>query len=340
MLLTGFGPIALLLLVTVIIGLFGNTMSLFVFSRRNMMRSSIGVFLLALTCVDIVLLILSVFTFVVPVLPIWQQNDPDWQIYTAIMLKTAYPLNMIAQTCSVCLMLAITTERWIAVCRPLQVKSWCRPGRSARMCATIVIVSILYNAIRYFEFQLVWANGSVVSFQKLLRDPEKSRWYYVGYYTILYNVTHFIFPFTVMTIANYQIVTTLVRRKKSCPLLTTQQLKEQKTTVMLLMVTTAFVICNTLVFSLNILESVFPKFSAEWIGTFSVLNDWANYLVVFNSASTFLIYLIFSAKYKQTVLVACRRWRGKVREGSWSNATGLTSLPAHKKELICTMSMK
>ncbi|KAK6024242.1 hypothetical protein OSTOST_09952, partial [Ostertagia ostertagi] len=68
----------------VIIGCFGNSLSLLLFSRPHM-RSS-------------------------------QQSAVT---YLAYVLKWVYPVNLTMQTCSVYTMVMITFERWTAVCRPL-----------------------------------------------------------------------------------------------------------------------------------------------------------------------------------------------------------------------------
>lgn len=70
---------------------------------------------------------------------------------------------------------------------------------------------------------------------------------------------------------------------------------------MLLLVTLIFALCNTLPFLLNLAEcfkpDLFEAESTSWIAY--QLNDLSNLLVVFNSATTFIIYLAFSAKYRQ-----------------------------------------
>ncbi|VDM54557.1 unnamed protein product [Angiostrongylus costaricensis] len=84
---------------------------------------------------------------------------------------------------------------------------------------------------------------------------------------------------------------------------TTQQQREQSTTVMLLIVTIVFALCNTLPFLLNVVESVFPDFFVDprTANIAFTLNDLSNLLVVLNSATTFIVYFIFSEKYRQTL---------------------------------------
>ncbi|GMT10573.1 hypothetical protein PFISCL1PPCAC_1870, partial [Pristionchus fissidentatus] len=82
----------------------------------------------------------------------------------------------------------------------------------------------------------------------------------------------------------------------------------QSTTVMLLVVTFLFAASNTLPFLLNVAECVYrPLFTDERTANIAYqINDLANLLVVLNSATTFLIYLSFSEKYRETGMFILR----------------------------------
>lgn len=71
---------------------------------------------------------------------------------------------------------------------------------------------------------------------------------------------------------------------------------------MLLIVTFVFAGCNTLPFLLNLAECVKPDlFADENTATLAYqLNDLSTLLVVLNSSTTWIIYIIFSAKYRHT----------------------------------------
>ncbi|PAV80343.1 hypothetical protein WR25_20636 [Diploscapter pachys] len=206
------------------------------------------------------------------------------------------------QTCSVFTVMMITIERWIAVCKPLQVRVWCTARKSRIALLVIFLCACVYNFVRFFEYKMVSA-GNRTLYEKNLRDPEAHRVYYIGYYTILFILTHFLIPFTLMAVMNAHVIIVMWQGRRMRQTMTRQQQREQSTTVMLLIVTLIFVLCNTLNFVLNIWESIFPKFfrDEKTMDIAFMLNDLSVLLVIFNSATTFFVYFIFSEKYRQTL---------------------------------------
>ena len=59
-----------------------------------------------------------------------------------------YPVGMVAQTGSVYLTLAVSMERYVAVCQPLRARSICTFGRARRLVIVMGLFSLLYNLPR------------------------------------------------------------------------------------------------------------------------------------------------------------------------------------------------
>ncbi|VDM47068.1 unnamed protein product [Toxocara canis] len=296
------------ILLIVCMGVLGNLVSLFMFSRPHMRTSSVNVLLSALSAVDLALLLLSIPVFVVPGLDPWQDDISAQYKYYAYMLKFIYPVNLIMQTCSIYIMLLITVERWTAVCKPLQVRVWCSVRKSRLALLTVLICAILYNLVRFFEYTIeVTPEGDTV-YVRNLRDPDLYPYYMIGYFTASYLITHFLIPFGIIIVMNGHVCCSMITLRRTRLALTRQQQREHNTTVMLMMVTIMFALCNTLPFILNLVECALPDFfsNPETMYFAYQLNDISNLLVVLNSATTFIIYFIFSAKYRQTIIAFLR----------------------------------
>jgi len=65
-------------------------------------------------------------------------------IYPKI-IRYLFPLSCIAQIVTVYLTLTVTLERYIAVCHPLKVRSFCTYGRAQVAVLVIVIFAFIYN---------------------------------------------------------------------------------------------------------------------------------------------------------------------------------------------------
>lgn len=122
----------------IVIGLFGNTISLLVFSSKSMKASSCSVFLASLAFVDNVFLVSLCITwidgFAYPLL--------TGLIWCKLIIFTTY----VASFLSVWFVVGFTFERFIAICFPLKTHHICSRFREKAMVAFLVMLSlILYN---------------------------------------------------------------------------------------------------------------------------------------------------------------------------------------------------
>ncbi|KAF1766027.1 hypothetical protein GCK72_005982 [Caenorhabditis remanei] len=288
---------AFIYLPTILIGVLGNILSLYAYSRPNR-KSMVGFLLYSLSISDIFLLVFALPLFSIMYLPIWSDEQKSFVVaYTA---KYVYPLCMMAKTCSLYIMVLITIERWIAVCRPLAVQIWCRYTTSSYSIAAIIIFAVVLNFARFFEFEIEYIDG-LVYFKRELLDSDKHWWYFMFYFIIISIIFDYTVPFVIMFVANMLIISELRRTKKERSLMTIQQQKEQNTTVMLLVVTIFFGFCHFFSMALKIAESFAGGFLTIHNIYLEMLGEIFNYLIIIHTASTFFIYYIFSEKFRQII---------------------------------------
>ena len=64
-----------------------------------------------------------------------------------------YPIAMFAQTSSVYLTVAVTVERWFAVCHPLMARTTNTTSKARKSILLVNLGSIIYNIPRFFEYR-------------------------------------------------------------------------------------------------------------------------------------------------------------------------------------------
>lgn len=276
------------------IGVFGNIVSMVIFSRRSM-RSSINVLLWGLSLIDLFVLVFAVPVFGLPTFTEAVPNKILEATYPYIVL-VLYPMSMVCQTSSVWTFVLINIERYLAICHPFCVRKFFTTQRTRIFLATIVALAFFYNFIRFWEFE----PDSKYGVTQLLRY---NRSYYHIYYTSLYLITHFAGPFLTMLILNIFMFRGIKNARKMREILTKRVLMQERTTHMIVLVTVMFGLCNTLPFVLNIWEACEPDLFWERIYKPALLTtDVSNCLVILNSSTTFLIYLMYCKKYRKLFL--------------------------------------
>uniref|UniRef100_A0A0N4ZS28 G_PROTEIN_RECEP_F1_2 domain-containing protein n=1 Tax=Parastrongyloides trichosuri TaxID=131310 RepID=A0A0N4ZS28_PARTI len=306
----------IVLLIIICSGILGNICSFLVYTRY---ATSINILLTALSVIDICLLTLATPVFVLPFIHKIFIEDS----FQAYVLQYIYPLNCISQTCSVYVMLFITIERWTAIAKPLQVRFWCTTRSAKMILVGVISAATLYNIPRFLEYEIIKDEKGFTTYKRTLRDTLLHPNYMVYYYTLLYLLTHFCIPFAAIIFFNSHVICLILKQKKERLNLTSQQRKEIKTTVMLIIVTIMFAICNVLTFIMNLWENINPElFSDPNTSSMAYMfNDLANFLVILNSASTFIIYFLFSEKYRTLLYDIFRYGCSKTKGENYYNST-------------------
>jgi hypothetical protein len=134
-----------------IIGLLLNTFNICVFLHSTMRRQHVNWFLLALTISDTCLLICGFNMLTLPVIAEYTHT----YLISLYLMRWSYPLGLTTQTLGVYLTITVSIHRYLGICYPFRMRV---SGTSARVKAVIILCiawSVAFNAIRWFELQLV-----------------------------------------------------------------------------------------------------------------------------------------------------------------------------------------
>ena len=127
-----------------IIGVVGNCLSFSVLVRRRMRRVSTYKYLAVLSVVDTIVLTLGL-------LQLWTGEVTGTSIrnYSDFSCKIVNALGYTVSDLSVWLIIAVTVERFIAVCYPLKAATTCTKKTAVKVIGALLIVMILIN-INFF----------------------------------------------------------------------------------------------------------------------------------------------------------------------------------------------
>ncbi|EGT43739.1 hypothetical protein CAEBREN_06751 [Caenorhabditis brenneri] len=273
------------------VGIVTNFLSLYIYTRRTFRKKSINVLLSALSASD-----LSVCLLAIPVFASTQLQQVIPPEITAMIMVYLYPVTIMFQSMSVWLLVSITIDRYLAVCHPFMVNTYCTRGRALVTVGAVVLFSFAYNAVRFWEYTINFdvVNRTVEDMVelKLRADPYFLLWYQ----NVATLITQFAFPLVVLCVLNIQVARTIIEASEQRRELVASVKREHSTAKMMIMVVIVFLVCYIFSFVLNIIEIFNDGLFNSAIGYF--LNDINNVLVVVNSSSAFVFYYKYSTRFR------------------------------------------
>ena len=280
------------------LGIIGNIISLIVLSFD---RSKCPTFysLKALALSDILLLSTALLQQVIPMFCLLIQCVNAFCLNLGYIRIYAWPIICIAQMTSVWLTMLISAERYAAICRPLQAKSMRNLPKVRLGIWVIVLVAVLFNIPKFFEFQPhkeyvrnLNATFVFVGDTELRRNPI----YRYLYNTALFCLVIYAIPLSTLTLLNVTIVTKMRQASRRWEQLNRIQQRELKATAIPLCIVVVFFICGTQSLISFILDAVFVESTSTRLQIYTAI---VNLLVIINSAVNFLIFYMFGSKFRK-----------------------------------------
>ncbi|XP_052237945.1 thyrotropin-releasing hormone receptor-like [Dreissena polymorpha] len=186
--------------VIIFIGFCGNALSLVVFSKKRMRRTTCSVFLTTLAIVD--------NTFLLALLASWIDNEVHNIFTTSIACKMFIYVTYVTCFLSVWCVVGFSCERYIAICFPLKQRFMCSVIREK---LTILGLGICACLLYIFSF---WTSG-------VQKWNQQWKCVYRHEYIDLMNVVTWmdtvltmVVPFTVIVIVNTLVLRTMLHTSK------------------------------------------------------------------------------------------------------------------------------
>ncbi|CAI5452290.1 unnamed protein product [Caenorhabditis angaria] len=299
---------AVIMLPLLIVGIVGNSFSIFVYSRKFMRRNAVGFLLLCLSITDFIVLVTSVPLFSYykfPYIP-GKNVAGSWHSrICAFSVVYIYPIGSCAKMISQYIIIIVSIERWFAVCRPLQVHIWCTIEIALKQLIITILISMCFNFPRFFEYSADLDKGVV---NARLGHSQLSKKYFIIFYGFKSVVFDTVLPFIALTVTNFMVIRQLKKSSEQRKTMTTQEQKEAKTTLMLLVMILLYGATHLLNTIIKLANIIFQRYGQHGSHVMLYLHHVSNILLVAYTTATFFIYLIFSIKYRQIIcaIFTCR----------------------------------
>ena len=298
-------------------GLLGNALSIAVLRRDRDRRNTTNWLLQALAVADTLYLIACVFIQVVNGVRQFTPWCPGLPRLFPYMEPYIWVFASIAQTITVWLVMLVTVDRYIAVCKPL--KTQLRTIQRAQLgVGIIVILGIIYNIPRCLERRIDYkpdpCTGKIytVTVKTELRN---SKVYFLVYKTIMYLIFRTIGPLVILIVLNLLLIKALQEVRRKHRDLTRSNKHRENITLMLVVVVSVFIVCEIPDLCLRIMYSIWEFYGGFDITMLRYVNALTNMLLTVNSSTNFLIYCLIGHKFRKILRrMCCQRGRSNMME--------------------------
>lgn len=290
-----------------ILGIFGNILSIFVWTRREMHwgSSSTSCYLVALACFDMAYLF--IINFGVLLAYTWKRIENGtptplypYKDYTEDIAKVTRPLTDVIANTTLYLVVAFTTERFIAITYPMKRRSLCTPKRARYVIIAIIVVVILLHIPEFLEVHPAMKDNGFAD----------SVWYKIGYNWLIFVMLFAVLPLVVLCVFNIMLIRKVIISKRRRVIMTYQSGQSDKgfgvlTLTIIMVVLIAFIchIPSAIMLCIYTYKEHNSHLSLgqkqKWETAFAA----GNFLYLCNSSVNFILYSAFSAKFRHT----CKR---------------------------------
>lgn len=317
--------------IIMVIGIVGNSITIMIMTRRRM-RSSTNNYLAALAIFDMLYLI---FTFILSLKQYPNITDPKYYYYWQFC-PFAHMITDCCSNSSVWLTVTFTIERFIVVSHPIKGKVICTESRSRKVILLVFTFCFMFVIPVPFEWNLVEKFDPITNTTRVgneLSSLGQNELYKTIYYWLTTSLFTFI-PLLLLTVFNSflirsvhisrkerfqmtqgkggmttssranggessELVSSATVPKSGVDLSSSKQ--ENKITIMLIAVVILFFICQFPTAIMLIIYTMYtPGPNTRNYYVFIGLNNIFNFLMALNSAGNFLLYCLFSQRYRRT----------------------------------------
>lgn len=299
--------------ILLILGTVGNILSFIILMRRSMRKFSTYIYLAILSITDTLVLYIGLLRLWIGELNGFDvKNQADW------ICKLISVAGYTVSDYSVWLIIAVTVERYVAVCYPLHASMMCNLRRAITVMTSLLIILFFINShffwtvhIKQYKIQdeIIYNCEGAPKYVRLVDDV----WPWVD--AILYSFL----PFVIIMVLNGLIIRQVVRARRSRDGLQSTQPDHRrraressiKLTIMLLTISFAFLL-TTLPMNISLIISAFYHNylnDLHFLSRFKLARTITELLMYVNHSMNFFLYCATGQKFRHNLLLMlCHRF--------------------------------
>lgn len=311
----------ILIPIIALVGIIGNTLTILVLWRREMKSTTIY-FLRTLVVTDMGIICGGVMGLSIIAVT---QRDPDmWRFNDVVYPHIYTPINylvMTLQMINVWVTVAVTVERYIAICHPFRSVRLLKKRNAFIMIGSICVTSVLYNIPRCLAYTVHSEPCPHGTCYSVISSDFGKTIFFTDWFSIwLYLCIIYIIPFVILSVLNSLLIIELMRMRRRRLVTNERENSETNMSVVLVLIVVVFIICQT-----PGLVSQFQFFDPMVLLKFTCIS---NTLFILNSSVNFLIYTAVGKKFRKVLLKTFHifKRRGSEFTRSFSGGTELSKL--------------
>ncbi|KAK2147867.1 hypothetical protein LSH36_533g01050 [Paralvinella palmiformis] len=316
-----------LLGVTCIFGFVGNVLSILTL-RRDSVKSVTTFLLSALAVADTAFLVPVVFVILIPTGCEFYQNCPErLNNVIPILEQFGWGITGTCHTCTVYVTVLVAVHRYLWVCRLESARRLSGLRRTKFQVAAVPVFALLYNSPRFFEYRVIhysWNDTTSAGVNVIRRETTKilatvgrNEVFQIGYKNVLFIVVMYAVPLAILILVSANLIRTLRIRRDTLRRLgstnsssASSSRRDDNITLVLVIIIAAFIVCQTPIMIQRLMLAVSGTSALLGCGTFYFyFEHFAYYMVLLNSSTNFVIYILFSPHFRQTLIAEVLRKR-------------------------------
>ena len=301
------------------VGILGNILALIILCRPKMRRSSSAIYLIVLAFADAITLILLLISNL-------NRYYVNLKLDSDIWCKLHSFIAGSASSSSVWLTIAVTAERFVAVCFPLKASTLCT-RKTAGITTTCITMSVLLYCIQEFWFIELHPRGKVCMLAyEYIKTIQVLSW--VG------SALAVFIPLALLLVLNTAIVNGVRKAVASQKRMTSDggnlggDGQSKQITVTVLTVSCTFILCNLPMATSNLVEYFLMDINDPiGVSKFALAGYTSQMLVALNHGVNFLLYIFSGKRFRDEFLevFCCKSGKGKNKARSKSPASNAMS---------------